>query len=439
MTAPRRTYSAFIVFLGAALGMSTIAFAAPHNTVAAQNFLGLDWMESPVHRVAPQALNNGQINTYIIDTHHGTFHVKGTDQARAFIREIDTAHKLRNKSTVGMVGSALKSRVVNLVKTPLATVKSVGNRIDTVSNVGDAVLLVPRTAIDVSGTVLNGAGEMVYTGNRLLKSASGGGKKCQGLGECLADAGKDVFSGVNSVAGKHNSSRKLHARFGTDSETRNPILKREVDRLAYAESYTKTGFKLFAPNTGFTELDTYRQGVGFYNNTELVANYEDAYRKRDKQRADLEARGIHPDVLNGFYKNKTYTKKQNFALIESLNRLGPAANLSPFIEDAGMVNTAYDAKSCVDRYAYFAKIKNTRGINDFKDGPTRALGPIAITADGHHVMPLKADFLGLTAETDKVVSRLAGFTGSELHVLGHASPELKRRAQGKGVRLVEVR
>lgn len=420
------------------LNMGVIANAAPVNTVPAQNFLGPDWMDSPIHRVAPDATNNGQINTYIIETEHGVFHVKGTDQARDFIREIDAAHTLKQKSTPGMVGSALKSRVVILVKTPVKTIKSVGNRIDSVRNVEDALLLAPRTVIDVGGSVINGAGEMLYTGNRLLKSA-GGGSKCQGFGDCISDAGEEILSGINSVAGKHNSARRLHARFGTDSETRNPILKREVDRLAYAEAYTKTGFKIISPNTSYADLETYRRGVGFYNTGNIVANYQDAYRKRNEQRDDLLARGIDADVLRVFYKHKIYTKKQKFSMIENLNQLGPDTNLTPFIQDASAANTVYDAKSFADKYAYFARLKTTRGIHDFKDGPLKAHGPIAITVDGHHVLPLKADLLGWSPQTDKAVSYLAQFPKSELHILGQASQELKQRAQSKGVRIIELR
>lgn len=420
------------------LAFGTVSYAAPLSRVPAQNFLGPEWMESPIHRVSPQAINNGQINTYVIETYHGVFHINGTDQARAFIREIDAAHVLEHKSTAGMVGSALKSRVVNLVKTPIQVVKSVGNRIDAVDDVEDAILFAPLTALDVGGTIINGAGEMIYTGGRLLKSA-GGGSKCQGLGDCLADAGEDVLSGVNSLTGKNNSARKLHARFGTDSETRNLILKREVDRLAYAESYTKTGFKLFAPKTGFSELDSYRQGVGLYNNSSLVADYEDAYRKRDKQEEALLARGLNQDILSLFYKHKIYTKSQRFGLIESLNQLGPYVDLTPFIQDAITAQTVYEAKSYVDKYSYFAWLKENRGIYGFEDSPIRALGPIAVMADGHHLMSIKADLLDRTTQISSIVTYLAQFPKSEIHILGQASPELKQSANGKGVRVIEVR
>jgi len=426
-----------ILGLAFSLMLGAPSFAASSSPVAAQDFLGANWMESDVHRVSPLATNNGQINTYVIETRHGVFRVNGTDQARAFIREIDAANTLRQKSTTGMVGSALSSRVVNLVKTPIKTVKSVGNRIDAVSNLEDAVLLAPRTAIDVGGSVLNGASEMVYTGNRLLKKA-GGGSKCQGLGKCLEDAGEDVLSGMNSLAGKHNSARKLHAQFGTDSETRNPILKREVDRLAYAEAYTKTGFKLFAPNTGLSELDTYRRGVAVYNNGQLVANYKDAYRKRNQQKAGLLARGIDSDILKAFYKHDNYTKKQKYDLIESLNQLTPQANLAPFIQDASTASNVYEAKSYVDKYAYFAWLKTTRGIQDFKSDPIQALGPIALMADNHHAIPIKADLLDWTAETDMMMKHLSRFQNLEIHILGHATPELKQNARRIGVHIIEL-
>ena len=72
------------------------ASAAPESMVSAQDFLGAQWMESQLHRVDPTARNNGLINSYTIQTHHGTFTIDGTDQARAFIREITAADQLRH-------------------------------------------------------------------------------------------------------------------------------------------------------------------------------------------------------------------------------------------------------------------------------------------------------------------------------------------------------
>jgi len=426
-------WRATLLGLAISLGCVLPAIAAPYNTVRAQDFLGSDWMQGPFHRVAVTAHNNGQVNRYTVETRHGIHMINGTDQTRAFIREINAAEDLKHKSTVGMAGTALKNRVVNLVKTPVRVVKAVGDRIDTVNSVEDAVLLAPRITIDLGGKLINGAGEMIYTGNRLLKS-DGDGTKCQGLGNCLSKAGEDVLSGMNSVAGKHNSARKLHARYGTDSETRNPILKREVDRLAYAEAYTKTSAKLFAPNTGLSDFDTYRMGVRFYNNSELVAGYKDAYRARNQQTERLEARGIHPGLLKAFQKNENYTKKERVALIDSLERFGPIANIGPFIEDAAKANTVYEAKSFVDRYHYLSQLQTRRGIHNF----TGTSMPIAVTRGGHHILTLKADYLNWTAQTGNAVADLARLRKSEIHILGHASPDFKRRAQSHGVKIVEV-
>jgi len=426
-----RSLTVSVIFVPSGVGV--MAHAAQINTVRALDFIGAEWMESSQHRVAPTAKNNGHINSYTIETNHGTFIIDGTEQARAFIREIVAAEELRQKSTVGMVGTAVKERVVNLVKTPLEVVNAVGDRIDTVSSVEDAILLAPRTSIDVGEKLLNGAGEMIYTGNRLIKSASG--TKCTSLGNCLSEAGEDIFSGINSVVGKHNSARRLHARYGTDAETRNPILQREIDRLSYAQAYTKTGIRVFAPNTGFSEFDSYRDAVGFYDNSETVAGYKDAFKPRINQIKRLEARGIHPDLIKAFYKNENYTKKEKVALIDSLERLDPQANIGSFIEDAAQANTSYAAKSFVDNYRYLSYLQATQGIQNFK-GTTK---PIAITHDGHHILTLKADYLNWTPQAENVVRDVARLPKSEIHILGHASADFKRRALELGVRIVEIR
>jgi len=179
----------------------------------------------------------------------------------------------------------------------------------------------------------------------------------------------------------------------------------------------------------------YRRGVGFYENSETLASYKDAFKPRHQQIDRLEARGVKPDVITAFYKNDNYTKKERVALIDSLERLHQATNIGPFIAEAAKADTVYNAKSFVDRYGYIAELQSRRGINGF----TGTAAPIAITPDGHHIVTLKADYLGWTPKASTAVTELSKLPKSEIHILGHASPDFKRRAQSKGVRVVEIR
>lgn len=434
MNVLRQTYLALIL----SLGWAATCNATPQNTLNAQDFLGAEWMQGPYHRVAPQTINNGQINQYIIETNHGQFTIDGTDQARAFIQEMNAVETLKEKSVVGAAGNAVRRRVVSLIETPIEVVEGVGNRIDTVDSVEDAVLLLPRTGIDIGGQLLNGAGEMVYTGNRIVRKAGGsvsGGAKCDGFLNCLSEAGEDVFSGFNSVVGKHSTARRIHAKLGTDKHTRNPYLKKEVDRLSYVESYANTAIRFLAPPTSIDELETYRSVVGNYNGGELVSNYKDAFKPRNEQRDRLIARGVDAELLAKFKDNDNYTKSERLALLGSLETFGPQINLKALIKDAVNADSYYSAQSFVEQYAHLATINAERGIANFEGMAM----PVAMTADGSYIVTLKADYLDLSAESEVLLAEVAQKPNSELHILGHTSDDFKSRAQDQRIRVLEIR
>ena len=87
----------------------------------------------------------------------------------------------------------------------------------------------------MSGTALK---SLAATAWRITTSAAG--TKCQGFGGCTSKAGRDIWSGFNSLAGKHNAAKEIHYTLGTDPYTDNQVLQRQVDRLAYADAYTST-------------------------------------------------------------------------------------------------------------------------------------------------------------------------------------------------------
>lgn len=425
------------IFLSSA-SQSLAQFYAPQPAIAqqnqglsAENFLGRKWMQGPLHSVASTVQNDGQANRYSVSSRHGTHLITGTEQTRTFIREIYAAEALRGKSTVGTVGGAVGNRVLNLVNTPIEVVGAVGNRLNTIDSVGDAVLLAPRTALDVGEKIVTGTGELLYTGVRLARKVTSSGVGCDSLGNCITGAGENIWSGLNSVSGKNRSARRLHAQFGTDYETRNAILKKEIDRHAYADAYTKSGLLLFAPDTGITEFDDYRDAVGFYDATQTVGGYRDSRRAREEQKARLAARGIPQGLIQAFYQNKVYTRREKVDLIASLESLRPNINIAPFIANAAQANSPYDAKSYVRQYAYLAGLSQAYGVWGF----IGTSSPIAITPNGRHILTRTADYLNWTPATAQDVAQLSRLRNPELHIIGLASEEVRQRAQSRGVRV----
>jgi len=228
-------------------------------------------------------------------------------------------------------------------------------------------------------------------------------------------------------------ARKLHAEFGTDDETQNKILQREVDRLSYTRAYTKTGIRLFLPDKGVETLDDYLDAVGFYNNGETVAHYTDRHRPREDQKERLEDRGLPRELIRTFYRNPSFTNRGRISLVDSLERFGHEANIEPIIERASLVTTQYEAAAFEHRYRYLAAVFATNNFQAFNDTS------IMTTQDGRHIQTIMADYLNWAPMTENMTQNLSSFRNSEIHVLGLASPEFKRSAHSKGVRVFEVR
>ena len=432
-------YKTALISLTLLLGLGNSAFATstiPEPTtsptpLSAEEFIGPQWMESALHRVSPNTHNNGRINRYTIETHHGTFAIDGTYQARMFIHEITAAEDLTTRSTAGALGQAVQERVVNFVKTPIDVIGSIGDRIDTVSSVEDAILLAPRTTMDVGEQLINGVGEAAYTGKRLLKKV-GDGSSCQGAADCIAEVNEQAIKGLNSLTGKNRAARKIHAEFGTDSETQNPILQREVDRLSFTQSYAKTGIKLFLPDKGISGLDEYLSAVRFYNNGETIAFYEDRLRYREDQKERLEDRGLSRELIRTFYKNPSFTNRERINLVDSLERFGDTANIEPILQRASIVTTRYDAAAFEHRYRYLAAVFATNNFQAFNDAS------IMTTLDGRQIQTIMADYLDWTDQNSDRIAPLVNAEKAEIHILGQASPGFKRNANQQGIMVVEI-
>ncbi len=417
-----------------ALASSQLGQAEVSTQVTAQDFLGADWMQSTVHQVNPVAINDGLFNNYTIETSDGTYTVRGTDQARQLIREIHATYQLRERSVGETVGKSLFNRTTNWVTTPVRTVEMVGDRIDAVSSVGDAILFVPKAVYDTGDVVVSSVGEFAVTGKRLVTGAAG--TKCSGVGQCISEAGEDIWSGVNSLLGKHKAARRLHEEFGTDRQSKNPLLQREIDRLSYTEAYTGSAFKFAVPNANIDVLSDYQTGIGYYNNAEFVAGYTDAHRPRNSQREMLSDAGVSDELIEDLYKHEIYTHNQRTALTDALSVIQTKGDLNPFIVQANRAQSPEEAHNIIEIYRYIAHQIQQGQIARFVPGQIFT----AQRPDGSLFAPLRADYLQWTNGLGAIAQPLAssGRSRAQIHLLGHAAPDVESRLSAMGIDLVQV-
>lgn len=419
------------VILG--LGLSAIT-ATSHAQiyVDAAQFLSPEYMQSEHHRVMPQARSDGLMLTYHIETPYESVSIVGTEQAKTRIREIHATEILRQRSTGGAILGSAKDRTTNLVETPYRLGKGLIGRAGDISNVEDAVFFIPEQVGEVAGNVLNGVGELGVTALRITKGAAG--TKCSGFG-CVEKAGSDIWSGVNSLAGKHNASRRLHAEFGTDPQTENKAYRKQIDRLAYANAYTGTTVKLGMGQAGIDYISPAFTGVGYINNGEFVGQYEDAHRRKNFEKTALKQWGANPQAIENFYGNRAYTKTLRRRMFTALRALPDKAFAVRLFHDAADLTQRYNAESHIATYEYMSELVASGEAVSFV---SQTANPFIISRDGTAVWPVYADYLTPTPQLMTGLEALSrSHPKSALHVLGRTSPDLKQRARRIGVLIVE--
>lgn len=420
-----------IFILGLGLSAITATSHAQMNVDAAQ-FLSPEYMQSEHHRVMPQASSDGVMLTYHIETPYETFSIVGTEQAKTRIREIHATEILRQRSTGGAILGSAKDRTTNLVETPYRLGKGLVNRAGDISNVEDAVLFIPEQVGEVAGNLLSGVGELGVTALRITKGAAG--TKCSGFG-CAKKAGSDIWSGVNSLAGKHNASRRLHAEFGTDPQTDNKAYRKQIDRLAYANAYTGTTVKLGMGQAGIDYISPAFTGVGYINNGEFVGGYEDAHRRKNFEKEALKHWGANPQAIENFYSNTAYTKALRRRMFTALDALPDKAFAVRLFHDSADLPQRYDAESHITIYEYISELAASGEAVSFV---SQTANPFIISRDGTAIWPVYADYLTYSPQLMTGLEALSrSHPKSALHVLGRTSPDVKQKARRMGVLIVE--
>lgn len=422
MTPPvTRILCAVLAFASIHSPVSAQGIDAPTATLSASDFLPANALSSPYHTVAPEVINDGFANLYTINTPYGTHRVFGTDQALARIYEIEVTDYLRKQSVGGTFITAIGERVVNLGQTPYRVAKGVTGRVGRIDSVGEAVAFVPENVGRIVSGLAEGTRELFVTGARITAGAAG--TQCSGIGQCVGKAGEDVWSGVNSLMGKHADARALHAKFGTNYQTENPALKAQIDRLSYTSSYTSTATKLGLANGGIDIISPLATGVGYYNNGEFVADYKDAHRGRNREKDQLATWGFTDDTITRLYKNKSYTHAMRSALIRALLNMDGTPAYADMLDAMADAPTRYLATRNVQALDYLAAFAAQNPVSRYAHiGST----PIAVLQTGQAIMPVIGDYVRPNAALDAAAARLSEQSriGPQMHIIGRASPDL---------------
>ncbi len=413
-------------------------YEAP-GMVDIHDFIPSDMIQTPLYTIDQYAYNDGEMNTYRVVTEDHAFIVEGTSQLVNLIVEIEAINKLRDIKTVDTMAKGAAERAINLIQTPAGAVGGLLRRFSQEETLEGQLMTVPDSLSEVSANVTEGAIQLTNTGKRIATSAAG--TSCAGFEACVSKGADDIWSGFNSLMGKHNAARELHAVMGTDFYTDNKVLRREIDRLAYADAYTSTIVKAGFTWSGIPILDPLATGVGYYNNVEFLAAYQDASVERNREKEAMRSWGVAPQIVETLYDNPSYTHSRRKLLFNSLSNLATPQYRIQMVERAAEATSKREADQIIRVYAHLHKLQSDGQIKAYVKGLHAA---IVLDHQDHLILPIAADFLRYTKTSDarlRVYQKLANsdprYQGADIHILGHASQAYMAAAKALDINVSE--
>lgn len=386
------------------------------------------------YELHPQTYNNGFSNSYKVTYKDHLFVVQGTDAAIELLKEIKAVSAMEKVDVVKIVGNTVWHRTRRLAATPYEIGASLVERVHKVESVSDAVLFLPTAGFDISANLINGAKELGVTAVRLTDNLSQ--TSCKGL-KCAKGTVEDLWYGVNALTGKHKAARDLHKEHGTDPETQNPLLKREIDRHAYTSSVSNTAFKYGLGATQVPAIADTSSAIGYYRNIAYLGRYEDSRKQETADKQRLKNWGIPTKMIGSFYGNSAFTRTLRRSLIQSFSDLEGVMDVTQTLSELTKVKTRHQAHRLTIIYEYVAQQETVADISSLS---AFTQGVSIHRQNGDRIHVIKADHLTwskdlaetlYTSEADKESSHQI-----ELRVLGPVSETVKTKSRIHGFRLV---
>ena len=337
--------------------------------VSARDFVPENYLQGTLHKVWPQAENDGFNNAYWLETPSRTEEIIGSRSLMQRIRELYALEHLRKLSKTDEFGKALAKSAEAKAD---SVVKAVRNPVDTLRKV-------PQGASRFFGRI----GEGLKGGKSLNEDSS-------------------VLAAITGVT---KAKAKLAAQLGVSPYTSNEELCMELDRTAQAMAggglLLGAGTSMVGGGLG-TALDIVSVNQTLQD-TLVNSTPEDL---RIFNRKKLTALGVDLALADEFLMHPWYSPWLETLITDALMRTG--VNPTPFLREACRALTLTDA-------AYFEQIAQVLALYDNTAKPLRCIqvenGLICgLDVEGVLVIPLSCDFALWTERTSRRAEEFIALT-----------------------------
>jgi hypothetical protein len=365
--------------------------------------LPADLLQGPNYSVRTSVLNDGLINTYVLDTNYGMLKVESTALLMKRIGELRAIASIEQMKKTDVYMSAVRQAAAAPVRTAEGLVQ------DPAGTVSDVASGIGRFITNVRTTVRSGA-------------SSG-----------------DV---MNSALGQAAYKRQYAAELGVDPYSSYEPLQKELNDLAWtaaAGGLTVKASMMAIPGGAGIALgaagsaDTAASGLRDRTPAEVSSI----------NRSTLAGMGVSDELIRAFMSNTSFDPYEQTLLINALAGMPGVQDRAIFIDAA---SNAFE-----ESVAVFLRVRaqlinlystKTRSVRRFVDADGF---PLLLTNGGKLIAIFPLDYVAWTQNfarkaqiVGEAVKQMPGFSGKEFWVTGKVDPVARKALEAKGWKVQEL-
>ena len=287
--------TAFMVFVIGAF--PRLSLAEDHEVPVprtVEEALSPELRSGPRYRIEEPVQHDGYMHRYTVDTDYGVFLAHGEAMLRRLRRELTTIADLQERYSAGVAAESA-------VKVLIEPIQAVG-----------------RLAVEPKDTLV-GIPQGAY---RLMESAVAGS---------LHVSGQYEDSYFKDLARVSAYKRRFAAHYQVDVYSSNPVLQRELDRVAWASvaGYTSTFAMMLVPIPNPLPL-----AIISLNSVEVLNRALEEYGPADLRLFNLrhlKAMGVREELANKFLDHPFYSPRHQSMIVSCLEALSKARRRDRFL------------------------------------------------------------------------------------------------------------
>ena len=391
----------------------------------ATEVLPAQWLNSGLYTIDDTVMNDGYLNYYRIRSNYGDFDAASTLMLRIRIREIEALAKLDEISKTSVFLNAAADAGVGQLRTirqfaihPIKTVVGIP------AGIGRMFTRYKRQASDGLDT----AKELV----------AGDDESTAGEEAADDDSAVDVVSDTATVVaegyfGVSRAERNWHREFRTDPYSSNPVLRKAIKSVAWADRLGRFGIK----SVGIPKIP----GVDILSDVNEAVWSKDPYELQDLNRARLHDAGVDEALIERFFAETTLSPTQQTLLIAAIADLEGASGRAGIVMQSFNALSETEARFFVQSTVMLAWYH--RNHAPLAEISTQLTIPVGIRQAGGYAAVMAADHMYWDETIAKAVEqRMASLDNSadrlhELWITGRVSARCRAELTALGWEIFE--